>query len=880
MASTPKQDKDILLLIDSYALIHRAFHAFTPDLTTSQGELVNAVYGFARLLLEVIFKFNPRYVIAAMDDASPTVRHSQFGQYKANRKPTDDALSKQIPRIQELLKAFDIPILQVPGYEADDIIGTLDARHSGPGQTTIIVTGDRDLFQLVDENTFVYLAGSAFSQSKLFDAAGVKEKMGLLPEQIVDLKSLQGDASDNIPGVAGIGEKGAVQLLQEFETLEKLYANLDKVPNRYKNKLENSLEIAKVSQSLATIIREVPMAFDFKDATFGSFDIAKLQKLFAELEFRSLQPKLIDLNQKYSGVAKSADSADVAEPIFELPVSIDAAEWQDQDLGKQVYLYHQTTTEADPLHWQLQKLWVATASGDKYQVAVNEETLAKLAKILLGTQVITSEAKCLIHALANTGVVLDVDFYDLALATYVCSAGLSQQSLTGVAQYYKLTGNQLEILALAYDLQTKAIGSDQIKDIVAIENKLIPTVAAMERNGVMLDVKLLERYASELETLIRDQAQAIYHTVGHEFNIASPKQVGEILFGELSLPGSKKTKTGGYSTDERILREIAHAHPVVEQILTYRELTKLQSTYVKPLPTLVNPKTKRLHANFRQLGAVTGRFASINPNLQNIPVSETGNINMRKAFVAAEGYTLIAFDYSQQELRILAELSGEENMQAAFKSGNDIHAATASEIFDIPIAQVTKEQRRIGKTINFGVVYGISAFGLADRLKIDQHKAAEFIKKYFVTYPKIKAYYQNLLEQAKKQGYAETLFGRRRNALELTQGNSHLRAAVEREIMNFPLQGSAADIVKQSMIAIADVAAKYPAKLILQVHDELVFEYECPAGELTQNSQAQNFIAEIQTTMLNIVHTEVPLGVGVEHGANWADMQDWPTAIN
>ena len=876
-AEKSTQDKEVLLLIDSFALIHRAFHAFKPDLTTSSGEVINAVYGFTRLLLEVLTKFKPKYVLAAMDSHGPTLRHDSYGQYKANRKPADELLTSQIPRIVELLSAFGIPVLMQQGYEADDIIGTLDLAHSGPNNLTIIVTGDRDLFQLVDEDTNVYMAGSAFSESKLYDIDGVTKKMGVRPDQIVDFKSIMGDASDNIPGVAGIGEKGAQALLQEFDNLKSIYENLENVPKKYQEKLKASVEMAYKSQELATILRDAPIHFDLEDAKFGSFDVNQVVKLFQTLEFRSLLLKPAQLKQVYGFAGSEAQSESLADLVSEELKRPNLSAYNQEELSSPMYISFTANTEKDPLTWNIESAYICDKNDKEFEIS-SADLANLLAKLNAEDLIVTHEAKVLLHFLINSKQSLKAQIYDVVMSEYLISEGRCEQDLTSAVMFAKLSAaNTLDAVKNLYlSQQQRLTNLEKVKNVVNLENNLVKVIAQMEQAGITLNVDLLKEYDIKLTELIKKKEEDIFYSVGHEFNVGSPKQVGQVLFEEINLPGLRKTKTGGYSTDERTLKELVGAHPVVQQILDYRELTKLLSTYVKPLPMLVNPQTGRLHTNYRQLGAVTGRFASVNPNLQNIPLNEVEGINMRESFVAAKDCLLVAFDYSQQELRLLAELSNEEAMLEAFTSGVDIHAATAADIFEIPLESVSKEQRKIGKTINFGVVYGISAFGLADRLKIDNRKAAEFINKYFITYPKIKTYYQNLLAEAKATGYVETILGRRRNAKDLLSANARLRQAVEREVQNFPLQGSAADIIKSAMVALAPVLEKYPVKMLLQVHDELVFEYNGLDLENAEQDQTfAEFLTEVKDIMLDVIKVKVPFAVGIEYGHDWANMREW-----
>ncbi len=866
-----------LLLVDSHALIHRAYHAFPPTLRTKDGELVNAVYGFTRLLMEVIIKFKPSHVIALFDAPGPTVRHDQFNEYKINRAKPDDELLNQIPRIEELLEAFDIPVLRVQGFEADDIIGTIDDRHSGDWADTIIVTGDRDLFQLVDDDTFVYLAGSAFSQSQLFDAAGVKTKMGIGPEFITDYKGLYGDTSDNIPGVKGIGDKSAIALIQEFGHVEEIYQKIEQVPSRYKKKLEENYEMAILSKKLATIIKDVPLSFDFELAKFGTFDVEPLREFFQEMQFNSLLPKVTEM---IKDVVPKAEKASEQLGLMDAVEDTATASWTGQSFEDQkVYITAEYLQPGDPLTWSFAEI---LANDGETVFSVSRDQTEEFWKRIKPEWIITDDAKPIMHAVANLELDLKPKLYDMSLATYICSAGQSKQDLDGVLDYYQLPyrsnrPSKLAALVQAYKLQTEQTDkTSKLAKLLDMEIKLIPVIVEMERAGIVLDTELMDGFENILEKAIEATKDAIYLDVGHEFNISSPKQVAEILFVEKALQGGKKTKGGAFSTDERILRDLVAADPVVEKILQYRELTKLQSTYVKPLPTLVNPITGRIHASFNQLGALTGRFSSQYPNMQNIPLSDVAGVNLRDAFIAPVGSLFVSFDYSQQELRLLAELSGEENMTEAFRNGEDIHARTAAEIFEVDLGKVTKEQRTIAKTVNFGVIYGISAFGLSDRLKIDPKKAAGFIDKYFARYPRVREYYDKLIAAARENNYVETILGRRRMTYDLSSNIYQLRQATEREVMNFPLQGSAADLIKLAMLEIQPMVQDTAAKLILQVHDELIFEYKTPydADKLMQDEEFVAFVRKIRQTMLSVIKLNVPLDVGVDVGHSWGKMSE------
>ncbi len=892
--------REILLLIDSHALIHRAYHAFPPDLTISSGEVVNAVYGFSRLLLEVLQKFSPDYVIAAMDAPGPTVRHQQFGQYKANRSAPDDLLIQQIPLVEKLLETLDIPILKVDGFEADDIIGTLDDRfgRENHGHETIIVTGDRDLFQLVDEDTRVYLAGTSFSKSKLYDADGVEEKMGGRPEFIVDIKALEGDSSDNIPGVAGIGKKGAATIVAEFGHLEDIYKKLAEVPKRYQNKLTENYEIAELSRQLATIIKDVPLNCEFEDGRFGTFSSREVRTFFQDMEFNSLLrqiDKLIDNHELHAEEVSVTKDMVAAQGQLSLlannpqSASSDIQAWGGEKLKERIVIWMEVDQTSDPLNWKLQELLVWDSEKEK-PLRVEPKSLgsffSKVCEQHPKLEVVTLDAKSLYHILSNHNINYrqwqGFSTYDLSLSTYVVSMGRTKQDLDSLLAYYKLGYADAELAKLAklvmasqaHFEDTDALSS--FNEILTLENKLVRIIVEMERNGIVLDKELMVQFDQQLQQDIKQIEQSIYSDVGHEFNIGSPKQVGEVLFEEKGLPVVKKTKSGSYSTDERTLNTLADADPVVMKILKYREFTKLLSTYVKPLPSLVNHETGRIHAVFNQMGAITGRFSSQNPNMQNIPVGETAGLVMRDAFKSDEGSYLVALDYSQQELRLLAELSEEENMLKAFSDGKDIHAVAAAEIFGIPIEEVDKEKRRIGKTINFGIVYGISPFGLADRLKISQKEAKDYIEKYFDRYPKVRKFYDQLITSAKKDGFVATIFGRRRHSGDLHSRNYVLRQATEREVMNYPLQGSAADLIKQAMIEVAYVLPKHKAKMLLQVHDELIFEYyfEGNEQELLKDEAFQAFVHDVRKAMLKNKKLRVPLAIGVDVGKRWGSMKE------
>jgi DNA polymerase I len=858
------QKRDTLILIDSFALIHRAYHAYPPTLTTKDGQLVNAVFGFAKLMLDVLKKFQPEHVVAVFDSPGATFRDEMYHAYKANRGPSDDDFNSQIPLIVELLKAFDIPVVSLSGYEADDVIGTLDNLY-GDENSVIVVTGDRDLLQLVDENTRVYLAGGSFVDSKLFDIPAVEAKMGVKPDLIPDLKGIQGDASDNIPGVPGIGPKGAIQLLNDFGSVEGVIENLDKLKGAMQTKFSANTELALLSKKLATIACDAPIDFDFKDAKYPTFDVKELQKYLTGMQFFSLL--------KY--VPSNEDLTNIAATVSEAKGNNTVSPWNGKSLNVDEVFVH-TRYEGDHnLNLKVSALEFM-AGSDIY--SVNTEMLPKFVEAIQGVQVISWDLKSLHHALRNAEMPDGFKDYDVQIAYVLAGAGVFKGDLPSVLERYTATELTASVVKQIYeDIQPEL--DAETSRALALEMRLLPVVVSMERRGISIDVSKLSEFKSQLQDLIEKLVAKVYHEVGHEFNIGSPKQVGQVLFEERGLPAPKKTKTGGYSTDERTLRDFMGADPVVEMILSYRELTKLLSTYVDSLPTYVYGPTNKIHSRMDQMGAVTGRFASKDPNLQNLPAEPIQGVDLRAGFVASPGKIFVSFDYSQQELRLLAEFSGEENMRKAFTSGEDIHLRTASRVLGIPMDKLTREQRKIGKTINFGIVYGMSAFGMADRLKIPPKQAAEFIEKYFAEFSGVKKYFETTINDARKSGLIRTFLGRKKNTAGLNAPNFQLRAALEREVINYPLQGGAAEVIKMAMVQMAPIEKQFDAAMILQIHDELLFEYPADSISDVQNSDKFiDFVSKVRQTMLSVVNMKVPFEVGVSIGTDLANLTDFEYA--
>lgn len=865
------------MIIDSHALIYRAYFAFPPNLITSKGELVNAVYGFTSLLLDVINKFQPSNVIAVLDSGEPIERQTAFTQYKANRDSADQLLIDQIPRIEEVLQTLGIPIYKIDGIEADDIIATIDHRFANSFAKTIIVTGDQDLFQLVDDDTFVYLAGRKFSESKLYDKDKVFEKLGIRPEQVPDYKSLAGDSSDNIPGVRGIGPKTACELISKYDTLENIYQNVSEISPKAQTKLIENQEIAYLSKSLATSNKEVPLSINIEDSRVENLDVPKIKELFNELEFRSLIVKLDNIVKHYS-------IQDISYSLFdespESEIEYNLKDWDGEDTDvERIYIWGEfLNINENPLHWDVAAIYFY---DEKHIHVVKSEEISTFFEKIKDKKIVTHDLKKLWHVLKNLNIKVELkDVVDIGVAGVILGGGKASYGLSSIMNFFgkkfsESLPNNLPIFPEIYALILSEFEKDKrLEFLYDTECAVLKVVVEMERNGIKVDP---EFFKDVLEKLLTDKEaleKEIYSNAGHEFNINSPKQVGEILFQEKSLPAVKKTKGGAFSTDERTLRDLIGADPIIENILKYRELDKLLSTYVKVLPNYIDPETKRIHATFDQLGAVSGRFSSKNPNMQNIPKGEVLGINIRNGFVSEEGNIFVSFDYSQQELRILAALSEEDVMVESFNEDLDIHRITAAEIFDKPEDEVSQLERDQGKTINFSIIYGISSFGLSDRMKIPREQASLFIKRYFEKYTKVKRFMDKVLSEARSRGYVETILGRKRYSQTINSNNRNLRAAAEREMFNLVIQGSAADIMKLSMMKFDQVLSKYPAKLLLQIHDEFLFEFKTSEKENPENDQIlKNFMTDIKEIMTNAYDLGVKYKVDCSIGTRWGEMK-------
>jgi len=896
-----KEEKPLLLLFDGNALVHRAFHALPPLTQRKTGELVNAVYGFASTLLKVFADFKPTHWAVAFDRPTPTFRHEMFEEYKAQRPATPEELKSQIKKVHQLVAAFHIPVFEIDGFEADDVLGTLSKQADEQGIETIIVTGDNDMLQAVLPRVKTLAPRRTFTDTILYDEEAVEQKYGIKPEQLADLKALAGDVSDNIPGLPGVGEKTATKLLQQYGSLQGIYDNIENItPSKLQNTLREYRAQAFRNKELSTIVKDVPIKLDLQTCQVSHYDRNEVARLFQELEFINLLPRLPQM--KAEGSQPSAVKSHMVNSETALEQLIGELETT-QSLAIEV-----ETTGEKAMMADLVGIAISPARGKAFYIPLGHQGLnqpqqlpltqvaARLKPILENVSVskIAYNGKHVMAVLAGCGVKLGNLNFDPMLAAYLLgekSLGLkalafnklgieivTPAELTGtgkkqsslsllevsrIADYACASGDIVWSLRESLETELRKQGLWQL--FTEVEMALIPVLVAMEKSGILLDTNLLREMSRELGQQLLRLEKEIYSSVGHQFNINSPQQLGRVLFEELRLPQSRKTKTG-YSTEASVMEALRGVHPVIEFILEYRQLSKLKSTYVDALPALINHKTGRVHTTFNQTGTTTGRLSSSDPNLQNIPIrSELGN-RIRKAIVASPGAYLLSADYSQIDLRALAHLSQDAGLIAAFAQDEDIHALTASKLFGIPSDEVTPEMRRNAKTVNFGVVYGMSDYGLEQATNLSREEAAQFIALYFEKYPRVKEYLEATKEQARKLGYVQTVLGRRRFLPEINSPNRMVREAAERMAINAPVQGSSADIIKIAMINLYREMERrnLKSKMLLQIHDELLFEV--PEAEV---EEMKSLVTEL---MPRAVELCVPLKIDIKLGKNWAEM--------
>ena len=903
--------KKRLFLIDAYALIFRGYYAFIKNpRINSKGLDTSAILGFTNSLFDVIKRESPDYLAVCFDKGGSQDRIKIFDQYKANRDETPEAIKISVPIIEEILKSLNISVLVKEGFEADDIIGTIAKKVKSENFETYMVTPDKDFAQLVDESIYMYrpVFGGGY---EIWGVNEVLEKFEISQtSQVIDFLAMKGDSVDNIPGLPGVGDKTAKKFLKEFGSLEGLLQNTTELKGKLKEKIEQNKELGILSKKLATIITDVPIDYNIEELKLNVTNLDKAREIFEELEFRRIISSLnsifsinneknksepqkikeenkIDLNPGFGQFnlfennikAHDKGKLSVIYQHIESDVSVKLfLKKLEQQTEVSYHLYtekngdYETTLKSISFCWQNDVCYVLKSDIKKFdeiiKIFFENDEIAK----------ISNDLKFDIKVLNRKKITILGDIFDIKLAHYLINPDISHDLINLSNNYLNVSVNKkfeelkdYEVSCLTYKLKN-LLKSDlekfnQIKLYNEIEIPLLKTLAKMEIEGINLDVKFLKKLSERTTNELEDITKEIYELAGEEFNISSPKQLGEVLFDKMKIISNpKKTKTGQYSTSEEVLNELSSKSDLVKLVLKFRSISKLLNTYINSLPKQLDKSTNRIHTEYVQTVASTGRLSSINPNLQNIPIRTNRGREVRKAFIARnKDYFLMAADYSQIELRIIASLSNEENMINAFKKKEDIHASTASAVFNVPINQVSKEQRSNAKVVNFGIIYGVSAFGLSNQTNLNRTESKELIEKYFEKYPKLKQYINNQISFARNNGYVETVLGRRRYLKDINSQNSVVRGAAERNAINAPVQGSAADIIKIAMINIQKKLSKgnYKSKMLLQIHDELVFDVFKPELnkmiELTKNEMEKAF------------EINVPLTVDLNYGLNWLE---------
>lgn len=909
-----------LILIDGNAIIHRAYHAL-PPLSTKKGELVNAVYGFASTLLSVISQFKPDYVVASFDLAGPTLRHEKFEEYKANRVKGDDELYAQIPRVKEVVRAFNIPIYEKEGFEADDIIGTIakQIRDEKESIETIIVTGDMDTLQLVDDTTKVYTMKRGLSDSIIYDSEKVFERYGLKPEQLIDYKGLRGDPSDNIPGVKGIGEKTAVSLLQKYNDLDGVYKNVQEIKGAVKEKLERDKANAILSKDLATIILDVPVVFELEKARLHDFDREKIVGLLRELNFFSLIKRLPSneagvhpVKSPQGGVGEAefngvkdfkyeiADEKNINELISEFQAA--------KEISIALEENESPVNSSDHGVNKIIGIAISQKTGRATYFPVQNEKISPAIKAVLENPEIKKvgyDLKLIFKSLKHASIDLQGIEFDVMIAAYVLNPGekitLEKLILSEIGEettFEKKKKGQLSLVAddedrqsiahvacqkADYALKLKLVLEKEITRISAeqrkadhtqgtletvfkdIEMPLVKILGEMEMEGVGINTVIFSGISEKISGTLQNLEKSIYSLAGKEFNINSPSQLAEVLFSDFKLPTDniKKNKTG-YSTAADELEKLRENHEIIRKIEEYRELFKLKTTYLDAIPKLVD-ENSRIHTTFNQAVTATGRLSSTDPNLQNIPIKTALGQLLRTAFAARDGYKLISADYSQIDLRAVAHVSGDKKLIEAFHQGYDIHKLTAAEVNKVNLSQVTETMRRNAKALNFGIIYGMGAYGFSQSAGIERAEAQKFIDTYMEKFSKVADYMKETREFARKNGYVETLLGRRRNIQEINSPNMQVASGAERMAINMPIQGLAADIMKVAMIKVANEYENNPdVKMVLQIHDEIILE--------VRQELAEEVSGKVKELMENAYKLQVPLVADVKIGDNWGEI--------
>jgi DNA polymerase-1 len=938
-----------LFLLDAYALIFRGYYAFIKNpRINSKGMDTSAIMGFMNSLLDVIKREKPDHLAVAFDKGGSQLRNEIFPEYKANRDATPEAIKIAVPYIQSLLKAMHIPIIEVAGYEADDLIGTIAKQAEKENYKVFMVTPDKDFAQLVSENIFMYKPARMGNGIEIWGVPEVLAKFQIeRPEQVIDFLGMMGDAADNIPGLPGVGEVTAKKFLKEYGSMENLLANTDKLKGKMKENIEANKEKGILSKTLATILLDCPVAFNEIDYELSTPDIEKTDALFNELEFRRMAEQFDSIFKKGGTATASVAADDEDSPkkvqqksedqfdLFGSGISDETSEdthhqyyntLEDTehsyqiiqgDLGLRLLLHNLSkqsavcfdteTTGLDALHAELVGISFSYEKGKGFYVPFPEnqvEAKALAEKFMPffeneNIEKIGQNLKYDLKILSNYDITVEGKLFDTMIAHYLINPDMRHNMDILAETYLKYSPKPIESLIGKKGKNQKSMRDVELEEIKEyavedaditlqlkeiftneldktgtkslfdkIEIPLVKVLADMEKEGIRLDVPFLKSLSQELDKDIKTLEATIFEIAGEKFNLASPKQLGDILFEKLKLggPKQKKTKTGQYATGEEILSYLAKDSEIVSAILDWRSLIKLQNTYVEALPLQVDVVTKRIHTDYMQTVAATGRLSSTNPNLQNIPIRTERGRQIRKAFIARdEDYTIISADYSQIELRIIAALSGEENMIKAFLNNEDIHKSTASKVFDVPLEEVTREQRSHAKTVNFGIIYGVSAFGLSNQTNLSRKESADLIEAYYKNYPRLKSYIQEQIEFARENGYVQTILGRRRYLKDINSQNAMVRGGAERNAVNAPIQGSAADIIKIAMINIHKKLSSenWKSKMLLQVHDELVFD--------VHNSELEKIQPMIKQEMENAFKLDVPLTVELGTGKDWLE---------
>ncbi len=902
-----KNGREIFVAVDANSIIHRAFHSYPPTLETSGGLQVNAVFGFTAMFLKVLKMFKPKYIVCAFDTPKPTFRHTQYADYKATRKPIDQSLLGQFPLVEDIVRSFNVPILKKEGYEADDVLGTLaefaqNGKWKSSNVQLCIVSGDTDMLQLLDERVSVILPKGSFRNLKDYSREDVFEKLGVYPEQVVDYKAVVGDPSDNVPGIKGIGAKTAAELLQKHGNLEGIYANLESLKPRARTLFERGAEQAGMSRELVQICKDVDLSINLEACLEMDFDLSEVEEKFVELEFKTL------MGQIPRSIVRRTHGADLKTEQFDLfeemavqkkhePSTFDSEALREslRDAKEVTGMFVPANEIVTGEKWILceivdKKGEVSSFSFPSSQAAgpVSQELLGETPRetIFCGWEDFVAEfsplptvegvfdIKLLAH-LDNSSL-RDYSFKSLCF-TYLSKNipdKLDPEEGSSYLDFVKEIFTKIKLELEERKLEEGFFDShlDFLSFSAEKESSLAIALAHMEKRGVLIEKKLLEKLYSYLEKEIQDVVEKIYYDVGHEFNINSSKQLSDVLFGELGLPPISKTKTL-ISTKEEVLKKLEDTHPIVSKVLKYRHLTKVMSNYVSVYKEQLDEKEKNkeelsINTDFKQTGTTSGRLSSVNPNMQNLPIGDELGDRLREIFIPRKGFSFVSADYSQIDLRIMAHLSNDKKLIDDFEKGKDIHLTTASRILDKGEAEISSSERRIGKTINFGIIYGLTSYGLSQSLKIPVSDADTYIKEYFENYSGVAKYINEMTKKVQNTRYVETLLGRRRYVMGVTSRNLRIQRAAIREAINMPVQGGSADVMKLAMVEVLNlISEKYKGKvfIILQIHDEVIFEVkEGLEGE---------FKDDLKKLMEGVINLKVPLNVNINVGKNMAELK-------